>query len=91
MKQWNCKYKIAGAPGWLIWWNICLQLGLRSQGPGMEPHIRLSAQQGSAPLPLALPLLVQVLSLSLIHSLIHTLSPINKIFKSIANSTYPWE
>ena len=37
----------AGAPGWLRWGNICLWLASWSQGSGMEPCIRLPAQQGA--------------------------------------------
>jgi len=36
-----------GEPGWLRWLNIYLQLRSWSQGPGIEPHIRLSAQLGA--------------------------------------------
>ena len=34
------------APGWLSWLNLCLRLSSWSQGPGVEPCIRLPAQWG---------------------------------------------
>ena len=35
-----------GVLGWLSWLSICLWLRSGSQGPGIQPHIRLSAQRG---------------------------------------------
>ena len=36
-----------GAPGWLSGLSLCLWLRSWSQGPGIEPRIGLSAQQGA--------------------------------------------
>ena len=38
------KTSSSGAPGWLSQLSICFQLRSWSWGPGIEPHIRLSAQ-----------------------------------------------
>ena len=65
---------LAGAPGWLNWLSIYLQLRSWSQGPGIRPHIRLPAQEGVCfssslcPLPSA-------------PALRHSLSQINKYLK----------
>ena len=49
---------IPGAPGWLRGLSLCLQLMSWSQGPGIEPRIGLSVQQGACflrSLPASLP------------------------------------
>ena len=59
------KYKW-GAPGWLSQLSICLQLRSLSQGPGIEPCLRLPAQRAVCfSLSLCLPLCLLVPSLSL--------------------------
>ena len=61
-----------GAPGWLNQLSVCLHPRSWSQGPGIEPCIRLPAQRGvhfSLSLSLSAPLVLS------------SLSQINKIFK----------
>ena len=43
-KYFNTLKTSLGVPGWLRWLNVCLQLKSSSQGPGMEPSVRLPAQ-----------------------------------------------
>ncbi len=46
-KLWSFKkVSFRGAPEWLSWLSVCLQLRSWSRGPGIEPHVRLPAQWG---------------------------------------------
>ena len=64
MDAFNKKWQ-EGVPGWLSRLGIFLRLKSWSQGPGIEPCIRLAAQRGICySLSLCLPLLLLVLSLS---------------------------
>ena len=59
---------ILGAPRWLSWLVICLQLRSWSQGPWIEPHIRLPTQWGEGEREAGSP-----------HAFSHSLSHINKL------------
>ena len=72
LKQLLVENFYVGAPGWLSWLSIFLQLRSWSRGPGIEPHVGLPAEEGAG---LSSP------SLGLSPPLVPSLFQINKIFK----------